>query len=210
MDTLMVVDEVQTGLGRIGKLFACDREGVTPDVMTLAKALGGGLMPVGACLCTETVYNEEFALRHSSTFAGNTLACHAGLATLELLEKNEQFIVRQVNENGRYLKQELLNLQKEHPDLIKSVRGKGYMLGLQLNVDALRYKPGLLMYLAEQELLTYLITGYLLNAEKIRTGGPNGKCRGYFTYRTTTCCSDGGMQSLCRWALTNPERLRER
>ena len=167
-DTLMVVDEVQTGLGRTGKLFACDHEGVTPDVMTLAKALGGGLMPVGACLCTETVYNEEFALRHSSTFAGNTLACHAGLATLELLEKNEQFIVRQVHENGRYLKQELFNLQKEHPDLIKSVRGKGYMLGLQLNVDALRYKPGLLMYLAEQELLTYLITGYLLNAEKIR------------------------------------------
>jgi acetylornithine/succinyldiaminopimelate/putrescine aminotransferase/predicted amino acid dehydrogenase len=166
--TLLVVDEVQTGLGRTGRLFACDHEGVTPDVMTLAKALGGGLMPVGACLCKEEVYNEEFALRHSSTFAGNTLACQAGLATVELLEKDDQRIVRQVAENGMLLKQELLSLQKKHPELIKSVRGKGYMLGVQLDLDSYLCRQGLLGYLVEQELFMYLIASYLLNVEKIR------------------------------------------
>ncbi|HEY8393638.1 MAG TPA: aminotransferase class III-fold pyridoxal phosphate-dependent enzyme, partial [Thermaerobacter sp.] len=71
---LFIVDEVQTGLGRTGTLFACEQEGITPDAITLAKALGGGLVPIGALLCTEEVYTEEFATKHSSTFAGNALA----------------------------------------------------------------------------------------------------------------------------------------
>ena len=168
-DTLLVVDEIQTGLGRTGKMFACDHEGITPDVITVAKALGGGLMPIGACLCNDKVYNKEFALRHSSTFAGNTLACQAGLATLELLEKDDQLIIRQVAKNGLHLKQELLNLQKKHK-LIKSVRGKGYMLGVQLSLDSYPWQ-GLLKYVAAQEhneLMSYSITSYFLNVEKIR------------------------------------------
>ena len=80
---LLVLDEIQTGLGRTGDLFACEAEGVVPDVMMLAKALGGGLIPIGAVLCTEEAYTSAFAMKHSSTFAGNALACRAGLATLE-------------------------------------------------------------------------------------------------------------------------------
>lgn len=166
--TLLIVDEIQTGLGRTGKLFACDHEEVAPDVLTLAKALGGGLMPIGACLCREEVYNEEFALRHSSTFAGNTLACEAGLATLALLQRDDQLLVRQVAARGARLKQELLALQRQHADVVASVRGRGLMLGVELNLRSSREPPGLLGYLAEQELLGYLITSYLLNVEKIR------------------------------------------
>src|SRR6185503_18422415 len=73
--TLMVLDEIQTGLGRTGMMFGCDSEEVTPDVITLGKALGGGIIPIAACLCTAEVYKDDFALKHTSNFAGNTLAC---------------------------------------------------------------------------------------------------------------------------------------
>jgi acetylornithine/succinyldiaminopimelate/putrescine aminotransferase/predicted amino acid dehydrogenase len=165
---LLVVDEVQTGLGRTGKLFACEHEGVTPDVMTLAKALGGGLMPIGACLCTEAAYTREFALSHSSTFAGNALACQAGIATLELLKKDDQFIVRQVAENGMHLKSEILRLQNQYPSVIKSVRGIGYLLGIQFDLDSSYCSQGWLGYLADQEVFNYVLTSYLLNVEKVR------------------------------------------
>ena len=94
--SLLIVDEVQTGLGRTGRLFACEEEGVTPDILALAKALGGGLMPIGACLYSEAAYTEHFDLRHGSTFAGNTLACRAALAAIAELTKDDQQLVRQV------------------------------------------------------------------------------------------------------------------
>src|SRR5262249_6313168 len=74
---LLALDEIQTGLGRTGDLFACEAESVVPDVLVLAKALGGGLIPIGAVLCTENVHTTAFATKHSSTFAGNALACRA-------------------------------------------------------------------------------------------------------------------------------------
>ena len=102
-----IVDEVQTGLGRTGKLFACEAEGVTPDILALAKALGGGLMPIGACLYTPGAYTEQFDLRHGSTFAGNTLACRAALATIDELTKDDRRLVRQVAAVGDRLQQQL-------------------------------------------------------------------------------------------------------
>src|SRR5262249_4248551 len=81
----LVLDEIQTGLGRTGRLFACEHEGVAPDVLLLAKALGGGLFPLGACLSSADFWDERFALRHSSTFANNNLACRAGCAVLDAL-----------------------------------------------------------------------------------------------------------------------------
>jgi len=166
---LLVLDEVQTGLGRTGRLFACEEEGVLPDVMVLAKALGGGLFPIGAMLCTEDVYNEEFANKHSSTFAGNTLACRVGLRALELLTENNQALVRQVAENGAFLKAGLEALQRQYPHVLKEVRGRGYMLGLQFGVDMNTFgRVSLLGVLAEQESLTPVLASYLLNVEHIR------------------------------------------
>ena len=82
----LVADEIQTGLGRTGTLFACEREAVAPDVLLVAKALGGGLFPLGACLASERLWSDDFALRHLSTFANNNLACLAGIVTLRALD----------------------------------------------------------------------------------------------------------------------------
>ena len=167
--TLLVFDEVQTGLGRTGTLFACEQEGVTPDIMTLAKALGGGLMPIGACLYSRDVYDEHFDLRHGSTFAGNTLACRAALATIEELTKDDRALVRHVAEVGRYLEQGLAQLQRQYPSLVKEIRGRGLMLGLELDLDRLaETQTGVLATLQEQKLLLYMSVSYLLNVEHVR------------------------------------------
>jgi acetylornithine/succinyldiaminopimelate/putrescine aminotransferase/predicted amino acid dehydrogenase len=166
---LLILDEVQTGLGRTGTLFACEQEGVVPDIMTLAKALGGGLIPIGAVLSTAECFNEEFAVKHTSTFAGNTLACEVGLRSLELITRNGQELVRNVAENGRYLRNGLEEIQKRFPELIRSIRGHGYMQGVELTTDIGAFgRQCLLASMAAQESLSLAICSYLLNVEGIR------------------------------------------
>lgn len=165
---LTIFDEIQTGLGRTGALFACEREGVTPDVMLIAKALGGGLVPVGAVLCTADVYTEEFGHKHSSTFAGNTLACRVGLKVMEILTENDQALVREVKAKGKLLKNLLLEVQSRYPGVIRGIRGEGLMLGIDFGHDKSLYPHSLLGVLAEQEFLTPLVASYLLNTERIR------------------------------------------
>ena len=166
---LMIVDEIQTGLGRTGHLFVCEAERVRPDVLVVAKALGGGLMPIGAMLATEEAYVEEFAIKHTSTFAANTLACRVGLRSLELLTRDNQALLWQVAENGAYLKAGLQKLQQQYPDILTAVRGRGYMLGLEFSSDRTVYgRQCLLGPMAEQEMLTAVIASYMLNVEKIR------------------------------------------
>jgi acetylornithine/succinyldiaminopimelate/putrescine aminotransferase/predicted amino acid dehydrogenase/acyl carrier protein len=164
----VIADEVQTGLGRTGTLFASQAFGLEPDVMTLAKALGGGLIPVGACLCTAEVYSERFGLKHSSTFAGNALAMQAALATLDLLERDDQALVRSVAENGAYLRERLLALQARFPELVSEVRGLGFMLGIRLAPLRSRWAESFLGVASEQGELTALFASYLLNVEGVR------------------------------------------
>lgn len=166
---LLILDEVQTGLGRTGKLFACEHEGVRPDAMTLAKALGGGLMPIGAVLLGEKAYNAKFALKHSSTFAGNGLACRAGLAALETLTQDG--FVDQVATRGAWLKAELERVASKYPQIFGKIRGQGLMLGIEFHVERKTFLGGegaLLGFLGENESLTPLVASYLLNVEKVR------------------------------------------
>ncbi|HWI52883.1 MAG TPA: aminotransferase class III-fold pyridoxal phosphate-dependent enzyme [Symbiobacteriaceae bacterium] len=166
---LLILDEIQAGMGRSGTLWAAEAEGVTPDIMVIAKSLGGGLIPVGAMICTEEAYTEEFGMKHSSTFAGNTLACRVGLRSLELLTRNDQALIRQVAENGAFLKAGLQELQKRYPHVLKQVRGRGYMLGIEIGVDMDTYgRTSLLGVMAEQENLTPVLSSYLLNVEGLR------------------------------------------
>ncbi|MCE9556327.1 MAG: aminotransferase class III-fold pyridoxal phosphate-dependent enzyme [Planctomycetes bacterium] len=134
-DTLLIADEVQTGLGRTGLIFACERDGLEPDIMTLAKSLGGGLMPIGAMLCRRSLWREaygtvhRFAL-HTSTFGGGSLACAAGLETLRVLK--EEPLVRNAAEQGERMRAGLMLLWQEMFDSIGEVRGEGLLLGLDL------------------------------------------------------------------------------
>jgi len=168
--TLFVADEIQTGIGRTGAMFACCELGITPDVMTVAKALGGGLIPIGAVLSTAAAYNVDFALKHTSTFAGNTLACRAGLATLDLLEEDNRALIKSVAENGARLKEGLLDLKRRFPDLIGDVRGRGYLLGLSFALNRYSVDEGLLGYLGELDEFTFLVVSHLLNFEGVRVG----------------------------------------
>ncbi|MDY6825749.1 MAG: aminotransferase class III-fold pyridoxal phosphate-dependent enzyme [Bacillota bacterium] len=167
-NVLLIFDEIQSGLGRTGKLFACEEEAVVPDVMVLAKALGGGVIPIGACLSNDAAYNEDFAMKHSSTFAGNSLACRVGIRVIDLLTAHNGALLKDVRKKGAAFREGLLELQEQYPDLIKSVRGRGLMLGLEFNMDRRQFPGSLLGIMAEQELLTPAISSYLLNVEKIR------------------------------------------
>jgi len=167
-NVLFIVDEIQTGLGRSGVLFACESEGLEPDVLLLAKALGGGVCPISAVLCTEAAYSERFALKHSSTFAGNTLSCRVGLATLRELEKDQRALVRSVAELGTYLREGLVQIQNRYPGVIEEVRGRGFMLGLKLSAPPRTLPDSFLDVAAHQGHYAALVAAYLLNAEGLR------------------------------------------
>jgi ornithine--oxo-acid transaminase len=127
-DVLMICDEVQTGLGRTGRLLACEHDGVRPDGLVLGKALGGGLLPVSAFLARDDVMAQFTPGDHGSTFGGNPLAAAVGLAALQLLEREQ--LSRRAHEQGDYLMAQLGKLQ--HP-AITDIRGRGLLVGVQID-----------------------------------------------------------------------------
>ena len=138
---LLMFDEVQTGVGRTGDLFAYQHTGVTPDIMALAKALGGGF-PVGACLATAEAAKGMTAGTHGSTFGGNPLAMSAANAVIDVIT-GDGFLDR-VKRSGLLFKQKLAELKDRHASVIAEVRGEGLLMGLRMvppvgeMVDALR------------------------------------------------------------------------
>jgi acetylornithine/N-succinyldiaminopimelate aminotransferase len=130
---LLVFDEVQTGMGRTGELFAYQRTGVTPDIMALAKALGGGF-PVGACLATAEAAKGMTAGTHGSTFGGNPLAMAAGNAVLDVMLA-DGFLDR-VRYNALLLKQRLAELKDRFPSVLAEIRGEGLLIGLRAVVPS--------------------------------------------------------------------------
>ncbi len=136
-EVLLIIDEIQTGLGRTGKMFAIEHYGVEPDIITLAKALGGGVMPIGAFIGTPKVWSS-FApnpLIITSTFGGNPLACTAASTTIDVVL--DEHLVEKAFEMGRYLIEGLRKIRKRYPLIISSVRGKGLMIGVELAKEGL-------------------------------------------------------------------------
>jgi predicted acetylornithine/succinylornithine family transaminase len=127
---LLVLDEVQTGMGRTGKLFAYEHFGIVPDIMTVAKGLGGGV-PVGGMLATDRVASGFQPGNHASTFGGNPLVCAAAIATIETLLE-DGFILDQCVRMGAYLTEKLGQLKEDFPALVTEVRGKGLLVGMEL------------------------------------------------------------------------------
>ncbi len=126
---LLMIDEIQTGIGRTGKWFAFQYDNIKPDVLTLAKALGNG-MPIGACLTANKANNILVPGNHGTTFGGNPLACAVGLTVIDTIKKNNYLQKVASNKLIASLKEQL----KNNPKVI-DVRGKGYMIGIQLNCD---------------------------------------------------------------------------
>ncbi len=127
-DILFISDEVQTGMGRTGKLFAYEHYGIEPDIFTLAKALGGGV-PIGAVCAKDSVAKSFEPGDHGSTFGGNPLVCAAANAVFDTFEKEK--LVENSENIGRYLKEKIIALKESCPK-IKDVRGKGLMVGVEL------------------------------------------------------------------------------
>ena len=128
---LFIADEVQTGMGRTGRLFAVEHEGVVPDLLCLAKALGGGIVPVGAVVGRPSAWGffETAPLIHTSTFGGNPLAMAVALESLQVVIDED--LPGQAHDKGKWLLTVLRSLAAEYPDLIREVRGRGLMIGIE-------------------------------------------------------------------------------
>ncbi len=125
---LLIIDEVQTGFARTGKMFACEHVDISPDIMTLAKAMAGGV-PMGAVLCSDKI--KSSLGKHGSTFGGNPLACAAALAAIDFIEKNH--LATQAESRGRYLAEKL---EKSCPASVREIRQQGLMIGIELKTRA--------------------------------------------------------------------------
>ena len=128
---LLIMDEVQTGMGRTGKYFAYQHYGITPDVITLAKTLGGGVA-IGAMLASSNYADLLQPGTHASTFGGNPLACAAGIAVFEAIE--EEQLLKRTRRMGKYLRTRIVRLAGRHT-FVREVRGEGLMLGMHLSID---------------------------------------------------------------------------
>ncbi|MGZ3217635.1 aspartate aminotransferase family protein [Paracoccus sp. T5] len=128
---LLVLDEVQCGMGRTGRLFAHEYAGITPDIMMVAKGIGGGF-PLGAVLATEAAAAGMVAGTHGSTYGGNPLACAVGARVMEIVA--DPAFLAEVNRKGALFRQKLEGLVAAHPQVFEGVRGQGLMLGLKCHV----------------------------------------------------------------------------
>lgn len=133
---LLIADEVQTGLGRCGLRFACDRDGVVPDILTLAKGLSGGIVPIGAYVARPAVWQAAYGKAptlHTSTFGGNPLACAAALAALEVLRSDG--LIENARERGAQLLSGARAIAAEFPAVVREARGLGLLVGVELNSE---------------------------------------------------------------------------
>ena len=163
-EVLLVLDEIQTGLGRTGRLFACEEEEIAPDVLLIGKALGGGLFPLSGCFTTTDYWDDRFALSHSSTFANHNLACRVGLTVMEELTQGGLCV--QAAERGEYLHQRLEQLAARYPRVVSAVRSRGLMGAMELAPP--REDEGtLLSFLTLQGLYAYAVAATIAETASV-------------------------------------------
>ncbi|RYM02722.1 putrescine aminotransferase [Sporolactobacillus sp. THM7-7] len=164
---LLILDEVQTGMGRTGKMFCCEHYGVVPDILCLAKAFGGGIIPAGAVIASEKVFKNFFPnpFIHTTTFGGNPLACAAAIATINVLI--EEHLPERAAKMGAYMLKGLKAAAKGHEDKVMEIRGKGLMIGIEFQEDKIGYEFSKKLF--DQGVL---VAGTLVNAKTIRIEPP--------------------------------------
>jgi acetylornithine aminotransferase len=163
----MIADEIQTGLGRTGKFLYCQHDAIQPDIVTLSKGLANGI-PIGVCL-TKGITNNLFTPdKHGSTLGGNPFACAIALKTLTIIE--QEGLIANVVIQGENLNKTLTEQFKKHP-LVKSLRGKGLMMGIELNkpckaISKIALSQGLLVNVVQQNTIR-LLPPFIIQAQDI-------------------------------------------
>ncbi|MQA31689.1 MAG: aminotransferase class III-fold pyridoxal phosphate-dependent enzyme [Luteitalea sp.] len=160
----IVADEIQTGMGRTGTFLASEWLGLEPDYVCLGKALGGGLVKIGALLVKRSRYVAEFSLKHTSTFAEDDFSCAVALKALEVLDRDD--LMARCSASGGALLNMLDDVRARYPEVIKEVRGKGLMVGIEL-FDQSR-SSHILRMLSQQGHLGYIAAAYMLNVHDVR------------------------------------------
>jgi len=155
---LLIFDEIQCGLGRTGKMFAYQHYGVEPDVLTIAKSLGGGV-PIGALIAKDEIASSFKPGDHGTTFGGNPLACTAAIANLKILQ--EEGLMEKCQEKGEYFKAQLEGLKEKYPQKIKEIRGLGLIVGMELQEEGQEIvkkclEEGVLINCAAKKVLRFL------------------------------------------------------
>jgi ornithine--oxo-acid transaminase len=170
---LLICDEVQTGIGRTGKFFAYQHEGVQPDIVTVAKALSGGFVPIGATLATRRIFEKVYSSMdrvfvHASTFMGNAMAMTAGLATLSIVD--DEGLVDNAEKMGRLLR-ERLQAASENYEMVADVRGRGLMVGIEFGrPKSLKLRTGWsMLQTARHGLFAQMAVGALFERHRILT-----------------------------------------
>jgi putrescine aminotransferase len=160
---MLIFDEVQSGMGRTGKMCACEHDGVTPDLMALGKGFGGGVMPIGAVVGTQKTWQKfiDNPFLHTTTFGGNPLACAAAIATIHVLL--EEDLLKAAAEKGEYLLKQMNALAAKYPKVMKLARGRGLMLGMEFTDNDLGYKVASELFSRQ-----ILISGTYINARVLR------------------------------------------
>jgi acetylornithine/LysW-gamma-L-lysine aminotransferase len=166
-EVLMIADEIQTGLGRTGSLFACEHYGVTPDIMCLAKALAGGL-PMGATISSKEIMSSMGVGEHSSTFGGNPVSCAAASAVIDIL--TEENLPEKASRLGDLLLNALKDMENEYK-IVRKTRGMGLMIGIELRFDILNILLGAMdkgvLFLDAGRNVVRLLPPLVINEEQI-------------------------------------------
>lgn len=164
-DVCLILDEIQTGMGRTGTMFRCEAEGVVPDILTYGKAFGGGIMPITGIIARPHLWVKELQdnpwILGSPTFGGNPLACSAALATIKYMLKHD--IPKQAHEKGEYLIKGLNKLKSKYPELIQEVRGVGLMIGVEFHRTEMGFSVAKGLF--SRKVMT---AGTLVNSKTIR------------------------------------------
>jgi len=169
---LLILDEVQTAIGRTGTMFRCEAEGVTPDILCIAKSLGGGVATIGAAITRPEIYKFAYGriddcLVHTSTFGGRARACGVAIEALQVAV-DEDFSGR-AREIGGWLRGELEKVRERHPESIRAIRGEGLMLGVELETPKIKVPP-LLPRAAIKKIVTKYLPG-IVGAELLHRHG---------------------------------------
>ena len=164
---LLVFDEVQCGMGRTGRMFGCEWDGVAPDLMALGKGFGGGVLPIGACVGTPRPWEKyvDNPFLHTTTFGGNPVCCAAAIATIHVLLDED--LPRQAGEKGAYLMPRLNALAGKYPDVMTGARGRGLMLGMEFVSHEIGYAVAKALFARR-----ILISGTYINARVLRIEPP--------------------------------------